>query len=123
MIRLEQLKQAQKIFEEFRQDMVTQRDKAGAIQAFEFCYELSWKAMKKALESLGQESASPKDTFRKAAKEKIIADPEVWFALQLKRNLVAHTYRRENVEFIIESFETFSKELKELIVKIEELGI
>ena len=123
MIRFEQLIKAQQVFEEFRQNMVTNRDKAGAIQAFEFCYELSWKAMKKALDLLGQESASPKDTFRKAAKEKIISDPEIWFEFQMKRNLTVHTYRQENIDSIIGIFDLFSTEFNSLITKIKELEL
>jgi replication initiation and membrane attachment protein DnaB len=50
---LSKLKKAISIFEDFRQEMKTDRDKAGAIQAFEFCYELSWKSMKRALKNSG----------------------------------------------------------------------
>ncbi len=64
--------------------------------------------MKKALDLLGQDSASPRDTFRKAAKEKIISDPEVWFEFQMKRNLAVHTYRQENIESVVEIFDIFS---------------
>ena len=81
------VRKARDIFERFRQDMQDERDQAGAIQAFEFCYELALKMMKKVLESRGQEVGSPKDTFRKAALEKLIDDPELWFEFQKKRNL------------------------------------
>ena len=97
--------------------MLNDRDKAGAVQAFEFCYELSWKIMKRILDLHGQETGSPKDIFRKAAKEKIIDDPEIWFEFQKKRNLTVHTYELENVEAIIESFNPFSDELKSLILR------
>lgn len=112
---------AQSVFEEFRQDMVTDRDKAGAIQAFEFCYELAWKTMKRVLKLRGEETGSPKDTFRKAAIEKIIDDPEIWFEFQKKRNITSHTYERENLDLIVDSFEMFSKELKKLISNINNL--
>src|SRR5271154_4312408 len=91
---------ARDIFERFRQDMQDDRDQAGAIQAFEFCYELAWKMMKRVLESRGQEVGSPKDTFRKAVLEKLIDDPEIWFEFQIKRNLTSHTYEQENVDAI-----------------------
>lgn len=29
------------MFERFHKDMATERDKAGAVQAFEFCYDFS----------------------------------------------------------------------------------
>ncbi|MEI8295347.1 MAG: hypothetical protein WCG04_02345 [Alphaproteobacteria bacterium] len=35
-INIDSLLKAQKVFESFRKDMVNDRDKAGAIQAFEF---------------------------------------------------------------------------------------
>ncbi len=121
IINLEKLKKAQSIFEEFRQNMKTERDKAGATQAFEFCYELAWKIMKRALSSRGLEAESPKDVFRKAAKDKIIYNPEIWFEFQKKRNLTVHIYEYENLEIIISSFDDFSRELSDLISRIEAL--
>ncbi|MCE5315948.1 MAG: nucleotidyltransferase substrate binding protein [Parachlamydia sp.] len=121
MIDLTKLLKARAIFERFRQDMQDDRDQAGAIQAFEFCYELAWKMMKRALESRGQEVGSPKDTFRKAALEKLIDDPELWFEFQQKRNLTSHTYEQENVTAILSIFDKFSKELVELIQRLEAL--
>lgn len=101
--------------------MCTERDKAGAIQAFEFCYELAWKTMKRALKLRGMETGSPKDTFRKAGLEQIISDPEVWFEFQLKRNLSLHTYEQNNRDEIIASFDKFSCELRDLINNINNL--
>lgn len=43
LIKIDKLKKAQAIFDDFRKDMKTDRDKAGAVQAFEFCYELASK--------------------------------------------------------------------------------
>ncbi len=101
--------------------MRTDRDKAGAIQAFEFCYELTWKILKRALESQGLEASSPKDTFRKAAKEGFITDPELWFEFQQKRNLTVRTYEQENIESVITIFDNFSNELSAILIKIENL--
>jgi nucleotidyltransferase substrate binding protein (TIGR01987 family) len=54
-------------FERFRQNLISDQDKAGAIQAFEFSYELSWKTMKRILAYKGIDVRSPRDTFREAA--------------------------------------------------------
>lgn len=43
------LLKARTVFERFRSDMKDDRDEAGAVQAFEFCYELTWKTLKKEL--------------------------------------------------------------------------
>lgn len=60
-ISLTPLKKASARFNEFKTNMQDDRDKAGAIQAFEFCYELSWETLKKLLESRGVlDLASPK---------------------------------------------------------------
>ncbi len=120
-IDLSKLLKARNIFERFRQDMQDDRDQAGAIQAFEFSYELAWKMMKRVLEARGLEVGSPKDTFRKAALEKLIDDPEIWFEFQMKRNLTSHTYEQENVDAILVIFDLFSKELDLLIQRLEHL--
>ena len=116
---LERLKRAQSLFEQFRKNMLTERDKAGAVQAFEFCYELCWKTIKKLLESEGLEVATPKDAFRKAATAKLIQDPELWFDFQKKRNLTVHTYEEETLEEVLTIFDTFSVQLQELITQLE----
>lgn len=119
-IDLSKLLKAQAVFERFRQGMKDDRDQAGAVQAFEFCYELAWKMMKRFLTARGQETGSPKDTFRAAALEKLIDDPEVWFEFQKKRNLTVHTYEQENLDAIVAIFDLFSTELSTLIERLKE---
>jgi nucleotidyltransferase substrate binding protein (TIGR01987 family) len=106
---------AQEVFERFRKNMFDDQSKAGAVQAFEFSYELSWRLMKRVLESRGLEVGSPKDTFRKAVHERLIDDPEVWFDFQKKQNLTVHTYKEENLEDVISIFDTFSIEMDKFI--------
>lgn len=115
---LDKLIKAKSVFEEFRQNMKTERDKAGAIQAFEFCYELSWKVMKRALAIEGLEANSPKEVFRLSGRTKFIDDVEKWFYFQQLRNLTAHTYEYENMGKIIESFDAFSQELEQVILNL-----
>ncbi len=118
-IDLSRIQKAQDVFERFRRDMISDRDKAGAIQAFEFSYEVSWRLMKRVLELQGLDVGSPKDTFRKAVHEKLIDDPEIWFDFQKKRNLTTHTYNEENVELIISIFDIFSQEMDKLIQRLK----
>lgn len=119
--RLASLKDAYNRFEEFRVSMTTERDKAGAIKAFEFTYELCWKLMKDILAKDGFELASPKAIFRKAADVGIIKDPEVWFLFQEKRNLSSHVYDEQEADEVIASFEAFSFEAAALITETENL--
>lgn len=111
---------ARKVFERFRLHLDTDQEQAGAIQAFEFSYELAWKTMKRILEKRGVEVQSPRDTFRQAARNKLISNPEDWFIFIEKRNLTSHTYKEENALSIIDIFPTFSKALEELL---QNLGV
>ncbi len=115
------LLKAQAVFERFRQDMQDDRDQAGAVQAFEFCYELAWKMMKRVLATQGVDAASPRDAFRKAALAKLIDDPEVWFDFLDKRNLTSHTNDQENLDAIVAVFDIFSEELGKVIERMQAL--
>lgn len=86
-VKIDKLINARKVFETFRKDIITERDEAGAIKAFEFSYELSWKMMKRVLAANGIDTTTPKDVFRAAASAKIIDNPEDWFDFQEMRNL------------------------------------
>lgn len=110
-----------KKFKEFRKDIVTDRDKAGAIQAFEYCYELSWKMLKKVLAKHSIRTHSSRDVFREAALLKMIVNPEEWFEFLELRNLTVHTYNEESADKIIASFDTFEKALDHLVVVFENL--
>lgn len=105
-------------FEEFRMNNNTEQEKAGTIQAFEYCFELVWKIMKRLLEERGLIANSPKETFRMAALEGFIEDPELWFDFLKKRNLTVHTYEEKEVENILSICTSFSSEIKKFLVKI-----
>ena len=106
-------------FEDFRRDMKTDRDKAGAIQAFEFSFELAWKTLKRFLHVKGIEVRSPRDCFREAAAVALISNPKQWFLFLEKRNLTVHTYEPKIVEDILKVFDAYSAALDEMIGYIE----
>ena len=66
--------------------------RAASIQAFEFCFELSWKYLKSLVEEDGRLVSSPKAAFREAAQLGYIDNPEDWFEFLTARNLTVHTY-------------------------------
>lgn len=114
-IDIENLLKARDRFEEFRQNMVTDRDRAGAIQAFEFSYELAWKTIKRVLGKRGVNVMYPRDCFREAAAGNLISAPQIWFSFIEKRNISSHTYDEENVLNVVAIFDNFSQALTELI--------
>lgn len=98
-------------FEKFRMHAATEQERAGTIQAFEYCFELSWKIMKRLLEERGRIANSPRETFRMAALEGFIENPEVWFDFIKKRNLTVHTYNEAEAESVIAICPFFSSEV------------
>lgn len=83
-------------------DAVTE---AGLVSLFQICLEMSWKAMKKALEDQGYPEAqteSPRRVIKCAYTAGMIDDEEGWIDALNSRNLLAHTYNDEVARSIIE---------------------
>jgi nucleotidyltransferase substrate binding protein (TIGR01987 family) len=70
--------------------------KAGIVQFFEMCCELSWKVMKDYLEDQGfTEIGTPRNAIKKSFEIGIIEDGHAWMDLLVDRNLSVHTYDEE----------------------------
>lgn len=97
---LKQLKQAVDLA---NQRPLTDLEKQGIIQAFEFTHELAWKTMKNFLESKGQQELfGSKDTSRRAFNLDLISNGEIWMDMISSRNLSSHTYDEETANAILE---------------------
>lgn len=116
------LLKAQKFLDQSIQEAQSQLEKAGTIQAFEFCYELAWKIMKRILAYRGIQMASPREVFRAAALEKLIDDPEIWFAFIQQKNLTVHVYNQELADNLFSQLPHFSRELNRFIQTIKKLS-
>lgn len=92
---------------------------AGAIQNFEFCYEMSWKTLKKYAASQGRTLASPREAFQFAWESQFVVDEKLWLAMIEDRNRTTHTYDRASAEQIylkvkakyFQAFETLYEKL------------
>ena len=91
----------------------------GCIQRFEYCYELSWKTMKRILNVRGIEVNSPKVTFREAAREGLIDSPEKWFGFLDLRNLTSHTYNEDMANKVFSKLGYFQVELDKLVKNLQ----
>ena len=97
-------------------------EKTGAIQCFEYCYEISWKIMRKILLKDGIEvNNGSRAVFREAAINKLIDNAEVWFDFVIKRNLTSHTYDHDLAEEIFNFLPHFQHELDKFITRIKNL--
>lgn len=118
-ISLDPLLKAQSFLTAAIRDAKSELEKAGAVQAFEFCYELAWKTMKRILNYRGLEGTSPREVFRLAAVEKLIDNPETWFEFIRQRNLTVHVYNRKVADEIFDFLPQFAHELEAFIQKIK----
>ena len=76
-------------------------EKAGAIQAFEYTYELCWKTMKRILTNQNIETSIPKDIFRTSAQFNLIEDAEIWFDfIKKEMKLLIHITKKRQKKFL-----------------------
>lgn len=98
----------------------SEAEKMGVVQAFEICYELSWRIMKKILRFRGVEAGAARDVFRESARLKLLNDAEKWFEYLKKRNITVHAYREEILdELFANTAQEFLKDLNYLLVQLE----
>ncbi len=79
-------------------DDLSEMERDGLIQRFEFCFEIMWKCGKDYLrDAEGLDVASPKSVIRALREVKVFTDEETVLALEMvdSRNLTAHTYDEE----------------------------
>ncbi len=68
-------------------------ERQGLIQGFEFTHELAWNVLKDYLELEGiQGLVGSRSTVREAFKRGLIVDGEAWMDMIEKRNLSSHAY-------------------------------
>lgn len=79
-----------------------------AIQRFEYCFELSWKMLKRRLEQdvpnpSAVDAMSFKELIREGFERGYIVNPEDWFLFREHRNTVAHTYDESKARIVYSS--------------------
>jgi nucleotidyltransferase substrate binding protein (TIGR01987 family) len=98
-------------------------EKAGCIQYFEFCFELSWKTVRqKAIDDGINDCNSPKASLKYAFASNLISDEETWLAMLSARNRMSHTYNADDALDVYDSLNDFyrgMKKLSEVLGKIE----
>lgn len=94
---------------------LSELEKQGLIQAFEFTHELAWKTLKDFLENRGDTGIyGSKDATRKAFAAGLIEDGEIWMEMIQNRNRSSHTYNEAIANDIARAitanyFESFRK--------------
>lgn len=98
-------------------------EKQGLIQAFEFTHELAWNVMKDYAEYQGDNTIrGSRDATRTAFKIQLITDGEGWMNMIKSRNESSHAYNESTAEEIAEHiihgyfslFEAFENKMEQL---------
>lgn len=77
-------------------------EEQGAIQAFEYTYELGWLVLKDFLEYQGQTDIfGSRDAIRKAFQTGLIEDGEKWMDAYVSRTKTSHAYNEETAKEVV----------------------
>ena len=97
---------------------------AGMVGLFEICFELSWKAVKEAMESNGlpeNKTGSPKLIIKSAYQAGMIDDEDLWLEALSERNNVAHAYNRDiALDIVRKTKDQFYDMFEQLLLRLEE---
>ena len=85
-----------------RQRPLSDLEKLGLIQAFEFTHELAWSVMKDYFAYQGNSSITgSRDTAREAFDKGLIVYGSGWMEMFQSRNQTSHTYNQEIADAIV----------------------
>lgn len=91
-------------------------EKQGLIQSFEFCHELAWNVVKDYLEFQGNTGIlGSRDAMREAFQKGFISNGSDWMDMIKSRNLSSHTYNKKIAEDIVNQIlNTYAPRFNEL---------
>lgn len=103
---------------------LSELEKQGLIQAFEFTHELAWNVMKDYFFHQGQSNITgSRDATRESFNKGLILQGEVWMDMIKSRNKTSHTYNQSVADDIVEHilshyykcFQAFSTKMQALM--------
>jgi len=99
-------------------------EKQGVIQAFEFTWELAWNLLKDYLLWQGEtEITGARDAIREAFSRGLIEEGQVWMAMLQDRNRTSHTYNESTMKEILSSIQSqYADQLNKLKMRFETLS-
>jgi len=102
-------------------DTLTEIEKEGLIQRFEYTFELSWKTLQDLLAYKGYEDiAGPNPVLEQALKDGYIKDEKQWRNMKKSRELTSHTYNSDVADDIANKIvETYYHLLEALHSRLE----
>lgn len=87
-----------------QQRPLTDLEKQGLIQDFEFTHELAWNVLKDLLEYEGvQGIIGSRSAVREAFKRGLVQEGQAWMDMIESRNLTSHTYNQETAQALTQA--------------------
>lgn len=101
---------------------LTELEKEGLIQRFEYTYELAWKTLQDFLRFRGYtEIAGPTPALQQALRDGYLEDENKWRLLKKSREATAHTYNSGVAETIAQDiYQLYYSLMKQLEKRLEE---
>lgn len=101
-------------------DDLSELEKEGLIQRFEYTFELAWKTLQDLLKHWGyQDISGPNPVLQKAFETGILTGAERWRRMVKARNTTSHTYNEGDADEIVEMiFSEYSILLKNLDIRL-----
>jgi len=103
-------------------DNLSELEKEGMIQRFEYTFELAWKTLQDIMEYKGYlDITGPNPVLEQALKDGYIENEKQWRNMKKSRELTSHTYNNETAVEIAENITNVYYELfKKLELRLEE---
>ena len=103
---------------------LTDLEKQGTIQGFEFTFEMAWNVMKDYLEEQGITGIiGSKGAIRESFSKGLIADGQVWMDMIEGRNISSHSYDETTAKKLLQKIiDTFYEQLKTFMEKMDTLA-
>ena len=107
-------------------EALSQLEREGVIQRFEYTFELAWSTLKDRLEHDGIElpTVTPRAVIRQAFQSGLIEDGETWLDMLTDRNLMSHTYSDASFEAVVRHIhDRYLSLLNEMYLRLMEESI
>jgi len=104
---------------------LTEAERMGLIQSFEFTFELAWNLMKDYLRDKGIfDIVGSKDAIRSAFKNGIIENGDVWMDMVERRTETVHTYEEEVATRVVRDVvNSYVEEMRKLLEKMKKYAV
>lgn len=99
-------------------------ERQGLVQAFEFTHELAWKTLQDYLKHQGfGDLHGSRDVFRKSLETGLIHSGEKWFDSIHSRNIMSHVYDQEVIDELVHAIvDDYCPIMNDLFVTLDKLA-